>query len=548
MNKFLRLLVSLGFVAIVAGFPGQVLAVIWLTITDNSSTHSPANPIAGFATTMGTTPGTTTTMPFFTCTTHPCVVNFPNNTIRFRDACGVPPRLPNCPSAPIGLNSQGAARIIKYEDPSTQKIELKGLQITDTLAGPRKVTVSFGTTARDFNPVPAGSYPWAVVLSGTFTKHPQQFLTGPGGLTASCPPTYPTPPAVPACARLRLQINGSDVDLSRPLQIRTVSIPCSNASGYISPCGPGNSYNTDGSFTSTLMGNAWFPATTDPVQQVDVADVNFTAPDQTFAPINSVVMALSRRTEQDFGVENLFYSLADQLGGNYWVYFSAASNSYLPPKEGVTLTSIVSDKSLSPLDQARNDRSYASFIAEPLTLQWQDVRSLALAYDFVVGTFHNLTFSDCANGSFYLRVALVSKDDTDPVEVKIYLGSTDNFRSGCDKAELSGVNLIKERPDDIRVAGGMTINQSQVKYGKLYVRSISVVVDQGGPEPIANYMVRLYNVRVNGIRLAGLIGVPGEPRQIAALPRGKRGTEATKPEQLRAEVPLDLFALRPRNH
>ena len=45
----------------------------------------------------------------------------------------------------------------------------------------------------------------------------------------------------------------------------------------------------------------------------------------------------------------------------------------------------------------------------------------------------------------------------------------------------------------------MTIAQTQQAYGNLFVRSVSVVVDQGvKPEARANYKVELYDASVNG--------------------------------------------------
>lgn len=519
MHRFLRLLVSLGFVAIAAGLPAKALADISLEITDGTNTHSTATPKSGFAISMPSPsspspypPGFTATMSFFTrlantCTARPCVVSFPMgkqggnfvagvDTFLFRDACDSG----GCPADPLTPTSLGAARIIQT-DSSTQKIELKGLQVTALAPGVGKtVKVTFG--ASKFNKFLAGTYPWAVTFGALFTRQ----RTGTPALAVSCPdPFNPSgnPGSRDPCARLRLYINGQDADTysnPRPGPFKTVSIPCGGRFNY--SCG-GYWYRTNGSFKAFRSGNfPWDPAL-DPVQKVELTDVYFNVAGQTHSAMNSAIAAISTRREQDFGVEDLFYSLADDLDGNFWVYFSAASDSYFPPKEGVTLTSIVSDKSLSPLEQGRNSRSYASFIADPLTLQWQDVKKLKLAYDFVVGPFGGLTFSDCAKGSFYLLVALVNEDGTDAAKLRIYLGSPDSFTSGCAKAaeELNDVNLIKKKNDEPRIEGGMTIKQSQAKYGKHYVRSISVVVDQGGPEPIANYKVRLYNITVNGTRL-----------------------------------------------
>jgi hypothetical protein len=299
------------------------------------------------------------------------------------------------------------------------------------------------------------------------------------------------------------------------------------------------------------MGALLFTTATSPVHLVDLADLNFTVADQTFQTMNSAILAMSTRTEVNFGVVNLFSHLAREFGqGDFWVYFSAApqrdsaasygdsaashgdsvpSYPYLPPKEGVTLTSMAIDASRPPIGQVRRTRSYASFIADPSSLRWRDVKLLRLVYDFDVVTIGDLVFSDCARGSFYLLVDLVNKAGDEKKELPIYLGSSDGFKSGCERAarQLNGRNLVKNQ--DPRVAGGMTIRGSQHRYGYLYVRSISVVVDRGEGDSHANHRVRLYTAKVNGTWLAGL-GASGDPY--------------TAPEPVQIEVPSDLSPLK----
>lgn len=116
-------------------------------------------------------------------------------------------------------------------------------------------------------------------------------------------------------------------------------------------------------------------------------------------------------------------------------------------------------------------------------------------------------FSDCSRGSFYLLVALEDKGGKDAKKLKIHLGSSErNYTSGCDEAadKLNEINLMKS--DEPRIEEGISIKDSQKKYGDLDVRSISLVVDQGGPEPVANYKVRVHDIRMNGIRLAQRLG------------------------------------------
>jgi hypothetical protein len=539
MDTFLRLLISLGFVAMAVGLPAKALADIWVTITDGTVVHAPGSYQPGFATTISTNQGQTTTMALFpvpstVCTVRPCQVPF--STFQFRDACGkngttTEPKLPRCPLGALDQDSLGAARITKYEDPSNLRVVLKGLQIT---AQPnlttRQVTVSYGTDkGEDFQSVPAGDFPWTVTLSGTFTKRPPQSQLGSGDLTGSCPDPGTNPSTDTACARLELWINAVTVNSTRPPQIRTVSIPCSNSYGT-NPCGPGKSYQkTAGAFTSELSGLRRFDEPVIPYLRMDLTGVNFTLKEQTFASMSSAVIAMSRVTVDKLGVENLFYSLADERGGDYWVYFSPVSNSFFPDEDGVTLTSIWLDKA-TKLDQARNSRSYASFIAKPLQHRWGDVKKLRFVYEVIAGSSDSgypepakLVFSDCIDGSFYVLVNLVKRGDKDEEQdaekLKIYLGSVEkNFLSVCGQAtkHLSGFNLVKN--DELRVDGKMTVKESQKQYGDRYVRSISMVVEQVAAGP-ANFKVRLYDARVGDDKLAiSPQEEPSELRQFADLP------------------------------
>ena len=537
MNKFMRLLVGLVFLTVAAGVTEKVRADIWVTISDGTVLHAPGSYQPGFATTMPTTQGTTATMallpvPNSICTQRPCKIPF--STFQFRDACRqkggtTELRLPECPVDPLDQDSQGAARITKYEDPSNLRVVLKGLQV---IAQPnltaRQVTVSYGTEKdKDFQSVQAGDFAWTVTLSGNFTKRPLQSPLGSGDLTGSCPDPNTNPPTDNACARLELWINGVTADSTRPAQIRTVSIPCSNSYGT-NPCGAGNAYQkTAGAFTSELSGLRRFNDPVIPFLRMDLSGVNFTLKDQTFASMSSAVIAMSRVTVDQFGVESLFYSLADERGGDYWVYFSPVSNSFFPDKEGVTLTSVRLEKA-TKLDQTKASRSYASFIAKPLQHRWGDVRKLQFDYEVVVGPSDSgypepdkLEFSDCINGSLYVLVNLVMKTgkggEQNAEKLKIYLGSADkNFKGGCEQAakNLSHFNLIKN--DEPRVDGVMTVKQSQDKYGDRYIRSVSMVVEQVAATP-AHFKVRLYSAKVGNDKLAVFPQKPGELRQLADL-------------------------------
>lgn len=586
MHKFLRLLLSLAFIALAAGVPVGALADIKITITDGTSTVSPTNPKPGFNLSMPSPAGQTTTMHLLICSSRPCIVYFPSgltspqtgDIFMFRDACGPNP-LPTCPTAPFNPTSQ-VARVVKTDSPSTDKIELKGLQVT-ALPGviDKKVTVIFETESGDLATVPSGSYPWVAALVGTFTKKPPHTVGGNGGLTAACPNPdlgLTDPQLLNPCSRLWLGINGVTVNDIGPMAIGTVSIPCKN--GRINPCARvGGGYYSTGTFNTYESASITFSTSTNPVHKAMLYEMIYKDKDQTHAVANSGIVAMSRLTEEEFGVEGVFYSLANELGGNFWVAFTAGNELYraaprieeaqkisdlevpiafeleqgnwLPVSKGVTLTSIVTDEALTITERARNNRSYASFIAQPMKLQWKNVNLLRLVYQVSVDDSDSgdprlgkLTFSDCVNASFRLRVALTSVDGGDAGNLVINLGSAQQFTSGCATAAatLSGSNLVQNKDprgdpsfllEKFARPCCMTVkdSQAQAAYGNLVVRSVSVVVDQGwSNKPVANYKVNLLEAMVNGIKATPSLRVAGNYKPLSDLPDDGRSMVITK--------------------
>jgi len=176
---------------------------------------------------------------------------------------------------------------------------------------------------------------------------------------------------------------------------------------------------------------------------------------------------------------------------------------------------------LAPSATSSNDAAYVTFL--PSTLAFKDLSNLQLFYDVKTGTFSSgdprlgsLDFGDCAAGSFRLDITLA-----DPVTnaivgtVRVYLGSVaaDNFRSGCQAAEstLSGTNLVSNtatRVDTTGVGGSCCVkfNQAQSgQIGKLIVRAVTVVVDQGvgtGSPTFDNYKVDVTDMVVGAFSAA----------------------------------------------
>jgi len=534
MNKSLAAarMALFSLLLVIGGQSTDALAKIWLEVSDGTTTH-PTPPVAPFSVYLYS-PKTDliSTMSFFIfdavkgpCKARPCMFYFPsgidasggaapgaNDTFLFRDAC----EPGSCPLDPISDASTGASRVIKTNG-AVQKVELKGLNIIALAKGARqKVRVSFGTEPGDLSDFPINRYPWLLLFGTSFTDK-----RGGSNLTGSCPDPQGAshPNSKDPCATMRLAVSSSGQVFSADK-----SIPCGGTFSH--PCGrAGGGFYSDGTFragdygaVSLTGGGSTFPQ---PVQRVDLADVYFSAMDEAHTTLNSVIAAMSTRTEPRFGVEELFYSVSKEFDGNFWVYFIASSKDYVADKTGVALTSIVSKKPPAPEDPERYKVSYASFIAPPLKLQWNAVGDLTLKYGYVKG--------DCSNGSFRLDVALVEKREgksegyTKEVEVdagklRIYLGDAKDVKNRCASANLSG-SLLSDtalRADCRSVLkgegcpGDITIAESQKRYAKLYVRSISVVLDQGvsgDAKPPGDQMVKLDEAIVNDHRLT--TGIPG---------------------------------------
>jgi hypothetical protein len=86
----------------------------------------------------------------------------------------------------------------------------------------------------------------------------------------------------------------------------------------------------------------------------------------------------------------------------------------------------------------------------------------------------------------------------------------------------------------------MTIKESQRIFGTYFVRSISVVVDQGSHNPPANYRVNLREATVNGIRATqSLVTVDPEGyKDLAYLPEHGRSILVSNPNEGLRTLPL----------
>jgi hypothetical protein len=204
---------------------------------------------------------------------------------------------------------------------------------------------------------------------------------------------------------------------------------------------------------------------------------------------------------------------------------------------GIKLLSIGANEGLSGTDLARYLRSYASFVPtqpEPGEgeesgpsggLRFGDITTLKFMYDIVTGNadsgdrrLGDLLFNDCVAGSIRVEIDLIDPYDLENIvgPVIVYLGSNsyNDFKSDCVGAGLSDTNLVDNlarRVDlsflDVPYPPDCCVKfqKAQYLFGDFFVRSISFVVDQGGPgsePPVANYRVDFLSGQVNDFTTA----------------------------------------------
>jgi hypothetical protein len=413
----------------------------------------------------------------------------------------------------------------------------------------------------------SGSFAFSAILSGTFTKLPPNGTSDE--LVGGCidPLQANDTNYAPACAKWLLQVNNLPADPGVDPAIQTISLPCK---GGKNACGAGGEYTREGNFKTQKSGSVSCGSACQFPVYTGTLLVKFMQAEQTFTLYDSAVAARSNRTEEEFGHEDVSYAVAKEFKKPFWVSFTAADEIYraipnmtksadtallafklqrstkVPAKHGITLTSIGSGDDILPRsERVRNDRSYASFIVKPKSLRRRDVDRLRLDYKFVTSKsspsgdarLPPLPFSDCANGSFYVRVALTGKDGQDAGMLNIRLGSSEQFTSGCAANNLSGSDLMDNAeprvsfsPVGSKPACCMTIKQSKSDQGDLFVRSISVVLDQGSPKALANYRVDLFEAAVNGTPATNFLTIvdPDGYEDVNVLPERGRSMLISK--------------------
>jgi hypothetical protein len=277
------------------------------------------------------------------------------------------------------------------------------------------------------------------------------------------------------------------------------------------------------------------------------------------------------------GLEQNFLSLADELGPNRWVSYSAVNqrcvavptgstitpgnnvnnNSTitvsfevdcsflvpLTPPAGLDLLSIVdaAEVKIAGATRTLNDASRVAFLPGQGQLTVKGITVFSLSYDVLVGpgpsgnaTLGDVTYSDCSAGSLRVELTLNTSTGAPAGTAKVYLGSNtaDHGQSGCNGFESIGTDLVNNpaaRVDTSGLAGNLssscciTFKQFQTgPTGKLVVQK-AVFINDHGSLPLttfANHRVTFFDGNVNGVTALSSLQVvsPTGFRQVSDLP------------------------------
>jgi hypothetical protein len=494
----------------------------------------------------------TDTMNVLTCATRPCTVFFPSgaatlqagDTFKFQD-----------------VSSTVLARVEKFDSgASADRVSLKGVKIT-SLTSLKILTVTFGVQPGDLRTITStasSSYSGTAALSGTFRTSGGTGLTRATACTAG---TISTDVAN-SCVKVTLAVNGTTVNGTGATAIATVSVPCNNLFPTVNPCGTNGTWSSTGSFAGvndTQSINCPSPCTP---AQVGTLVAEFNGVNEALQLSGSAHGGMANLADETGGREENFLTLADELGANRWVTFTAANercravpkaptindtrnvnnNSnlpisfelwcgfFVPATGGVPLISIVDPNEAVVPGSAgtRNDASRVGFLPQQGQLALKDINVLSLVYDVFVGPelvpldsrLGTLMFTDCTAGSLRVEVQLRDSKGVDVGILKLYLGSNtaDNFRSLCDGFESIGLDLVNNpdaRVDPSALLGNLaspcciTFKQAQGKYGKFLVRKMALLVDHGD-QPLTtpmNHEVTFFDGNINGVTAASFLEV-----------------------------------------
>lgn len=541
-----RLILSLGVALAVLVSATTSHAAIFVTMSDGANTvNASRNNLVLSKVSLAPT-GTadvTDVLNVLTCTVRPCTVFFPSglatqqatDTFKLQD-----------------VSSTSLARVEKFDSgASADRVSFKGVKITSLTAG-KILTITYGVQPLDLRDLTStsSSYTGTAALTGTFKTSSNLRATAcNAGLTST--------DVADSCVKLSVALNGTTVNGAGTTAVATVAVPCNNAFPTVNPCGTNGSYVSSlGSFTGVNDVKSINCAAICRPTQVGTVTAKFTGANEVLQLTASANGGMANIPDEEGGLEELYLTLADELGTNRWIAYTAASercqavpkapstndtrnitnNSNLPisfelwcgffaPLQagaGIDLVSIVdpAEADLAGSAATRNDAARVGFLPAPGALQLKAITVLSLDYDVVTGsapsgnsTLGNLNFTDCTAGSFRVELELRDNKGAPAGIAKVYLGSTagDHFQSGC--AGFDGTDLVNSadaRVDTSGLLGNLAspccITFKQLQQGqtaKLSLRRMSVIVDHGLDDLLhavpANHKVIFRDGNVNGI-------------------------------------------------
>lgn len=524
-----KLVVLLGIALCLIASASPSDAKIFVRISDGTTTRDGA-VLASFGslvlskTSLAPTSGDVTdSMPILTCAARPCRVFFPSGATT--QAAGDTFRIEDVSSASL-------ARVEKFDSAaSADRVSFKGAKITSLVAG-RTLTITYGVQAGDLRTLSStsSSYTGTAALTGSFK-------TSSGLRAAACNAGLTSTDVATSCVKLSVALNGTTVNGAGSTAVATVSVPCNNSFPTVNPCGTNGSYTSAlGSFTGVNDSKSIScPATCKPTQ-VGTVTARFNGANEVLQLTASANGGMANVPDDQGGLEEVFLTLAEELGVNRWVAYTAASErcravpkspttndtrnitnqsnlpisfelwcgafSQLAANTGVPLVSIVDDaeSKLPGAASTRNDAGRVAFLPGAGQLQVRNITVLSFSYDVVTGlsssghgTLDDLTFADCRNGSLRVELELLTNQGAPAGTAKVYLGSDagDQFKSECDGSEAIGTDLVNNpdaRVDTSAMLGQFSapccITFAQFRQGaraQLRVRKIAFVVDQGSP-------------------------------------------------------------------
>ena len=543
-----RLGFSLGVALLVLASATASHANIFVKISDGATTVDASRGVLVLTKSSQAPTGTTDVtdiLNVLTCAVRPCTAFFPSgaatqqagDTFKIQD-----------------VSSTALARVEKFDSvASADRVSFKGVKVTSLVAG-RVLTITYGVQPGDLRALTAtsSSYTGTAALTGTFK-------TSTGLRAAACNAGLTSTDVATSCVKLSVALNGTTVNGAGATAVATVAVPCNNSFPDVNPCGTNGSYVSSlGSFTGVNDSKSIScPATCTPTQ-VGTVTATFGGANEVLQLTASANGAMSSVPDEQGGLEGIYLALADELGTNRWIAYTAASercravpkapttndtrnvtnNSNLPisfefwcgffaplvPPAGVDLVSIVDPAELANGivggAATRNDAARVGFLPAPGALALKGINVLSLSYDVVVDpsspsgntTLGNLAFTDCKAGSLRVELELLDSKGAAAGTAKVYLGSNadDHFKSDCNGFESIGTDLVNN-PDarvDTSGLGSLasaccvtfkTLQQGQL--GKLLVRRISLVVDHGEEALTVfnNHKVVFRDGSVNGI-------------------------------------------------